>query len=539
MIPPPPPPPPLPGEKGFAELKKSQSTESADHTPRAGLKSPEPDTAPQKASSFLLTADDISVARASLRRSKPSNTTDKPEKPPKDSTPVIDWKSQLQRRKKPAPAEVKPKPKETESSEKPGPSRTNKASLGPVVPTIAVVQSDETPEKDSGKSRDYSSQSVIPVSKDQPPADGAKQAVRVHVHVTDAQLRRSGSEETGSESSASGSLEKFTDNDINAVLEADKPTEQTQDGSGSRPKPYRSQSAVVPPVSAQRKDSRAQRLQEKAKKLIRKVSVTKTGSAGTENHPKTEEPGTKLQRNWSDRLRNLWNPAPPRPDSNPFTAGPHNNPFLDPANPDDDDVTTRTQQTNPFHVTGKGSDVTHTNGHPLGPGLESAQSFPPFVEQNPFLPGPVGNVMPHPGYPYPYVHASEFYPPFSAPVLPYPPMSATNPFFQDVHPGVNYGDPGYSGHHPPPENLRYPSNSPFVTWSAMRPATNHVTQRWRSAAAAVNIVDYLRARSRGVGVLDTGVPVSAGSGSAPGASRPQTAPSHTHAQTATYHTEYV
>ena len=285
---------------------------------------------------------------------------------------------------------------------------------------------------------------------------------------------------------------------------------------------------MVTPVSAERKDSRAQKLQEKARKFMNKVSRNSSTSSS-----KKGGSSSRVRRKWSDKLKDFIG-ITPTSSTNPFLPpeGQYSNPFLDATDPDNTEIVTITvkgagqKSSNPFHEGGE--DVTYTIRRPVAqrfdPTAVPPSMIPPYInpyQHNPFLP-PGGAPV---GYPYPYG-----YPPVpphvpldyyqTQPQAVYPPMSANNPFFQDLNPNMETvvppsdntsassldTDQGYSN---PRDFIKYPNTNPYMTWSAMR-GKNSVgrsraaQQMWRSAASAINIVDFLKSKSAKLSVLDTG-----------------------------------
>ncbi len=494
--PPPPPPPPLPGEPGHGQHKHTTARNlksDNDTTPMNQLTS---SPAPQRASSFLMTADDISNARASLRRSRPSTTNEKSADPPANQNRA-DFRSQLQNKQ---------------------------LSCSPVCGRKEMGLSPST-----GR-RGVREPGVSPPS-------GNKSTVVVHVHVSDEDLDSSSDVLSDSKESAEYNVDNMNvndnkDNDINTTEngnivmseedatgnmtkeDADNSISKTNFHNKLSTRPYRSQSAIVNPVAAERKDSRAQRLQEKARKILRKFSR------------KSSAKGSSAKASEQAKRKQSTNPFLPE-------EGAHTNPFMNTKSPDGEIVITvrgsQNVSANPFYPgvsNGSGHDVTYTirrpANQPLDPTMMSA--FNPYQYPNPYM--VAGNntaiaaphMYPNP-YGYPFPPPAEFYQTWApGNYQAYPPMSSTNPFLQDMKPEPMLGGQGLANpdHSPdqasyssPRDYIRLPNTNPYMTWAGMRNKgsvgrAKQVQQKWRSAAMALNIVEFLKTKSARMSVMDTG-----------------------------------
>ena len=527
--PPPPPPPPLPGEAGAMKFRAAH-TSSLPGTSESGVtpasRQLSADNTPQRTSSFMLTADDITNARSSLRRSRSSTTGSKPiEKEPVRSSARMDWKQEMKKKKMPVGV-VKPKQAAIVPQENDNKNNSD-------VPTITIdsarssVRSSRSVSRDSVRSNRSVTQRGMGQKDEAPPQTA--ETVIVHVHVTDTDLL--------DVSDSSSSSEQYDEGDIDNVLDDDEPKRSKEERDKNRNqgvplvleindqkrKPYRSHSAMVTPVSAERRDSRAQKLQEKARKFINKVS--RNGSNSSNDGSKE----SKVKRKWSDKFKNFIGLS----STNPFLPPEEQyvNPFMDTANPDDTEIVTITvkgggrKSNNPFYDGNE--DVTYTIRRPAGQRFDPSQAIPPYVnpyKPNPFA-SPVGSGGPGPsaGYPYPtYPYAPQpSYPVdyYQAPQTQtgYPPISTNNPFFQDLNPAtenaLSHSEPGISqgydeDYKNPRDYIKYPNTNPYMTWSAMRGKNSigrsRAQKMWQSAASAINIVDFLKSKSAGMSVLDTG-----------------------------------
>ena len=513
--PPPPPPPPLPGEAGATKFRAAHTSSlpgALENGATPASRQLSADNTPKRASSFLLTADDITNARSSLRRSRSNSAGGKPiEKETIRTSARMDWKQEMQKKKMPVGV-VKPKPAAIVSQE----DGTKNDS---VIPTITIdsarssVRSIRNVNRDSVRStRSVNQSEMVDKTPVQP-----TETVIVHVHVTDTDLL------DGSDSSSSS--EQYNDGDIDNVLDGEEPKKSQDevkkrnqgvplvlDINDQKRKPYRSHSAMVNPVSAERRDSRAQKLQEKARKFINKVSRKGSNSSND---------GSKVKRKWSDKTKNFIGLS----STNPFLPPEEQyvNPFMDTSNPDDTEIVTITvkgggrKSNNPFYEGTE--DVTYTIRRPAGQRFDPSQVMPPYVnpyKPNPFAPPPGISA----GYPYPYPYPAQ--PPhpmdyYQAQAQPgYPTISTNNPFFQDLNPaaenvqsyesGISQGyDDDYKN---PRDYIKYPNTNPYMTWSAMRGKNSigrsRAQKMWQSAASAINIVDFLKSKSAGMSVLDTG-----------------------------------
>ena len=528
--PPPPPQPPLPGEEGAIKFKAAHTSSlpgALENSATPASRQLSVDNTPKRTSSFLLTADDITNARSSLRRSRSNTAGGKPiEKEPIRSSARIDWKQEMKKKKMPVGVVV---PKQAAIV-----SQENDKKNDNVIPTITIdsarssVRSSRNVSRDSVRSNKNATQREM-VQKDEIPVQTAETVI-VHVHVTDTDLL------DGSDSSSSS--EQYEDGDIDNVLDDEEPRKlkeenKTRNQVGSfvleindqKRKPYRSHSAMVNPVSAQRKDSRAQKLQEKARKFINKVS--RSGSNSSSEDSKIP----KVKRKWSDKIKNFIGLS----STNPFLPPEEQyvNPFMDPSNPDETEIVTITvkggghKSNNPFY---EGSeDVTYTIRRPAGQRFDPSQVLPPYVspyQTNPFA-SPVGvGAGPSAGYPYPYPyppqtpHSMDYYQ--TQAQTEYPTISTNNPFFQDLNLASenvlshaespmpqSYND-DYKN---PRDYIKYPNTNPYMTWSAMRGKNSigrtRAQKMWQSAASAINIVDFLKSKSAGMSVVDTGKKMSA------------------------------
>ena len=484
------------------------------------------DSVPQRTSSFLLSANDITNARASLRRSRSAVAGDKPiEKEPVRTSARMDWKKEMQKTKMPGGVVV---PNEKTASPEEDDHMNN------TIPTITIdsarnsIRSSRSVNRDSIRSnRNIRNPDVR--GTDEMLVKSPETVTVVHVHVTDADLY---AESSGSSSTTS---EHYDDNDIDDVLDNDVgvvddngheavtgDSKRNQLGlEDQKRKPYRSHSAMVTPVSAERRDSRAQRLQEKARKLVQKVSRNNSRSSS-----KGSKGTSEVRRKWSDKFKDFVGIS--TPSTNPFLPpeGQYINPFLDHANPDDTEIVTITvkgggqKSTNPFREGNE--DVTYTIRRPVGQRFDPATMMPPYM--NPYQPNPIavppgGAVGPPIGYPYPYGYSvpAQAQVPMDYYQAGYPPISANNPFFQDFNPKEISGSPvdnemSHDQEYTNPRDfIKYPSTNPYMTWSGMRGKNSvgrsraqKVQQMWRSAASAINIVDFLKSKSAKMSVLDTG-----------------------------------
>ena len=524
--PPPPPPPPLPGEEGAIKFRAAHTSSlpgALENSATPASRQLNVDNTPKRTSSFLLTADDITNARSSLRRSRSNTAGGKPiEKEPIRSSARIDWKQEMKKKKMPVGV-VMPKQAAIVSQEKYNKNDT-------VIPTITIdsarssVRSSKNVNRDSVRSNRNATQREM-VQKDEAPVQAAETVV-VHVHVTDTDLL--------DVSDSSSSSEQYENGDIDSVLDDEEPKkskveDKNRNQSGSlvldvndqKRKPYRSHSAMVNPVSAERRDSRAKKLQEKARKFINKVSRSGSNSSSEESKV------PKVKRKWSDKIKNFIGLS----STNPFLPPEEQyvNPFMDASNPDDTEIVTimvkggGRKSNNPFYEGNE--DVTYTIRRPVGQRFDPSQVMPPYVspyQTNPFA-SPVGvGTGPSAGYPYPYPypphvpHSMDYYQ--AQAQTEYPTISSNNPFFQDLNPATEHalsshaesGIPqSYNDDYKNPRDyIKYPNTNPYMTWSAMRGKNSigrtRAQKMWQSAASAINIVDFLKSKSAGMAVLDTG-----------------------------------
>ena len=508
--PPPPPPPPLPGEEGATKYRAAHTSlpGALENGATPASRQLSADNTPKRASSFLLTADDITNARSSLRTSRSNTAGGKPiKKEPIRTSARMDWKQEMQKKKMPVGV-VKPKQAAIVPQE--DGDKNDSA-----IPTI-IIDSARSVRTIRNVNR-YSVRSTRNANqREDQTAMQPAETVIVHVHVTDTDPL------DGSDSSSSS--EQYNDGDIDNVLDSEEPNKSQNENrnqgvplvleiNDQKRKPYRSHSAMVNPVSAERRDSRAQKLQEKARKFINKVSRKGSNSSND---------GSKEKRKWSDKIKNFIGLS----STNPFLPPEEQyvNPFMDTSNPDDTEIVTITvkgggrKSNNPFYEGNE--DVTYTIRRPAGQRFDPSQVMPPYV--NPYKPNPFASP---PGtsagyaYPYPYPppqppHPMEYY---QAQALPgYPTISTNNPFFQDLNPAADNAQsyesgmsPGYDDDYKNPRDyIKYPNTNPYMTWSAMRGKNSigrsRAQKMWQSAASAINIVDSLKSKSAGMSVLDTG-----------------------------------